>query len=90
MAKIVFNRYLPVREVKRDTPAKRREGKALSFLVLDTSLKPQAALGWYLRPLYVSAVGVDLVNAADNIRRMHGPHRLPTLLKQVDGLCRAG
>jgi deoxyribonuclease V len=42
------------------------------------------------RPLYVSAVGVDLVNAADNIRRMHGAHRLPTLLKQVDGLCRAG
>jgi deoxyribonuclease V len=42
------------------------------------------------RPLYVSATGVDLASAADNIRRMHGPHRLPTLLKQVDGLCRAG
>ena len=42
------------------------------------------------RPLYVSAAGVDLANAADNIQRMHGPNRLPTLLKQVDGLCRSG
>ena len=40
------------------------------------------------RPLYVSAVGVDLASAADNIRRMHGPHRLPTLLKRVDRLAR--
>ncbi|HEY0134953.1 MAG TPA: endonuclease V [Nannocystis sp.] len=42
------------------------------------------------RPLYVTAAGVDPEIAADNIRRMHGPHRLPTLLKAVDSLCRRG
>lgn len=42
------------------------------------------------RPLYVTAVGVELAIAADNIRRMHGVHRLPTLLKRVDRLCRDG
>ena len=42
------------------------------------------------RPLYVTAAGVELAIAADNIRRMHGVHRLPTLLKRVDRLCRDG
>ena len=42
------------------------------------------------RPLYVTAAGVEPEIAADNIRRMHGVHRLPTLLKQVDRLCRDG
>ncbi len=40
------------------------------------------------RPLYVSAVGMDPAIAAEGIRRMHGDHRLPTLLKRVDRLCR--
>lgn len=40
------------------------------------------------RPLYVSAVGMDPQSAAAGVGRMHGPHRLPTLLKRVDRLCR--
>lgn len=40
------------------------------------------------RPLYISSVGLPLDQAKDAIARMHGPHRLPTLLKAVDGLCR--
>lgn len=40
------------------------------------------------RPLYVTAAGVDPAEAAGWIRTMHGEHRLPTLLKQVDRLCR--
>jgi deoxyribonuclease V len=40
------------------------------------------------RPLYVSAVGIDLDPACQAIARMHGPHRVPTLLKAVDQLCR--
>lgn len=40
------------------------------------------------RPLYVSAVGTSAERAAEGISRMHGPHRLPTLLKRVDRLCR--
>lgn len=42
------------------------------------------------RPLYVTSVGVEPAMAADNISRMHGAHRLPTLLRAVDRLCREG
>ena len=36
------------------------------------------------KPLYVTAVGLKLEQAKESIRRRHGPHRLPTLLKRVD------
>jgi deoxyribonuclease V len=40
------------------------------------------------QPLYVSSVGIDPAVAVQAIRQMHGPHRLPTLLKRVDRLSR--
>jgi deoxyribonuclease V len=40
------------------------------------------------RPLFVTAAGMELAVAARCIQTMHGPHRLPTLLKRVDRLCR--
>ncbi|MGN6153760.1 MAG: endonuclease V [Lysobacteraceae bacterium] len=40
------------------------------------------------RPLYVTAAGLPLAEARARIRAMHGAHRLPTLLKAVDRLCR--
>lgn len=40
------------------------------------------------RPLYVGAAGCDLDSAALNVSAMHGDHRLPTLLRRVDRLCR--
>jgi len=39
-------------------------------------------------PLYVTAAGVAPETAADYIKSMHGEHRIPTLLKQVDRLAR--
>lgn len=36
------------------------------------------------KPLYVTAVGVELDFAKVLIRSMHGHHRIPTLLKRVD------
>src|SRR5437868_4014005 len=39
-------------------------------------------------PLHVTAVGCDPALAAANVRAMHGPFRIPTLLKRVDQLCR--
>lgn len=42
------------------------------------------------RPLYVTAIGVEPQTAADDLRRMHGRFRLPTMLKRVDRLCRDG
>ncbi len=40
-------------------------------------------------PLFVTAVGIDPAEAASSIRRMHGPYRIPTLLKRVDQLARS-
>ncbi|CAD7842513.1 MAG: DNA synthesis and replication; recombination and DNA repair [Olavius algarvensis Delta 4 endosymbiont] len=40
------------------------------------------------RPLYITAVGMHVDIAAANIRKMHGHHRIPTLLKLVDRLAR--
>ena len=41
------------------------------------------------RPLLVTAVGIEPADAAAHIRTMHGPHRIPTLLRRVDQLARA-
>lgn len=40
------------------------------------------------KPLYITAAGIDPAIAADHVSRMHGPYRIPTLLKRVDQLCR--
>jgi deoxyribonuclease V len=40
-------------------------------------------------PLFVSAVGMSAEKAAAQIALMHGPYRVPTLLKQVDSLARS-
>lgn len=40
------------------------------------------------RPLWVTAAGMDGREACDRVREMHGAHRIPTLLKRVDALCR--
>lgn len=40
------------------------------------------------KALWVSSAGLDVDVAAALIESMHGPYRLPTLLKRVDRLCR--
>ena len=40
------------------------------------------------RPLHVTAQGMPLQAAEAAVRSMHGEHRIPTLLKRVDQLCR--
>jgi deoxyribonuclease V len=40
------------------------------------------------KPLWVSAAGLDVAAAAQHVANMHGPHRLPTLLREVDHLAR--
>lgn len=39
-------------------------------------------------PLWVTAAGMERSAAADQVRAMHGSHRLPTALSRVDRLCR--
>ncbi|MEO7329709.1 MAG: endonuclease V, partial [Minicystis sp.] len=46
--------------------------------------------GGSTKPLFITAAGVPPSEAAGWIHRMSGPHRLPSLLKQVDRLCRRG
>ncbi|MGR8979205.1 MAG: endonuclease V [Gammaproteobacteria bacterium] len=42
------------------------------------------------RPLYVTSLGFDAKQAADLVLSMHGKNRIPTLLKAVDKMSRAG
>jgi len=44
--------------------------------------------GCSTKPLFITAAGLDLTQAKYCIANMHGPYRLPTLLKEVDRLCR--
>ncbi len=39
-------------------------------------------------PLYVTAIGIDQAVAATQIAAMHGPFRIPTLIKRADSLAR--
>lgn len=40
------------------------------------------------RPLFVTARGIPVQDAARLVEQMHGSHRLPTLIKRVDTLAR--
>jgi deoxyribonuclease V len=40
------------------------------------------------RPLFITAAGISADRAVQHIRSMHGPYRIPTLLKRADVLCR--
>jgi len=44
--------------------------------------------GQSVKPLFVTAAGVETSVAAAWIQGMHGAHRVPTLLGRVDRLCR--
>jgi deoxyribonuclease V len=41
------------------------------------------------KPLLVTSAGIPVREAADAIRSMHGPHRIPTLIRRADALSRA-
>lgn len=43
-----------------------------------------------IRPLFVTAAGIQPELAAEHVRSMHGKYRIPTLLARVDYLCRHG
>ncbi|WP_151803524.1 endonuclease V [Acinetobacter guillouiae] len=44
--------------------------------------------GQSVKPLYVSAIGIELAQAKHNVQSMYGKYRIPELLKQVDRLSR--
>ena len=46
--------------------------------------------GESLKPLYITSVDISLDKAKEFIAQMSGKYRFPTLLKEVDTLCRQG
>lgn len=42
-----------------------------------------------IRPLYVTSVGLPVTEAAETVRTMAGPYRLPDALRRVDALARS-
>lgn len=54
----------------------------------DSGLAQEVLRGSSKTPLYVTAQGMDSRLAAKFIREMHGTHRIPTLLREVDRLSR--
>jgi deoxyribonuclease V len=54
----------------------------------DTDHATELRRGASSRPLYITAVGLPIAQAVVNIGTMHGPHRMPTVLKRVDQLSR--
>jgi deoxyribonuclease V len=48
----------------------------------------EIARGKSKRPLYISAVGLSVAQAAEHVYLMRGPDRIPMLLKRVDLLSR--
>lgn len=54
----------------------------------DDTWSAQVLRGASQRPVYVTAAGVELSEAAACIQRMHGTHRIPALLKKADAASR--
>ena len=54
----------------------------------DTSHAIELLRGESQKPQFVTSIGVDYLTAAERIRCMAGEHRIPTILKAVDRLCR--
>lgn len=52
----------------------------------DTPAETEIFRGGSKRAMYVTAVGIGAAEAKGFIMRMHGAHRIPTLLKRVDQL----
>lgn len=54
----------------------------------DGSFAQQVLRGVSKKPLFITAVGIDPIEAASRVSSMHGDNRVPTLVKLVDHLCR--
>jgi deoxyinosine 3'endonuclease (endonuclease V) len=50
--------------------------------------KRQVFRGESKKPVYITAMGIDLDTASKLIGSMEGPYRIPTLLKMADQKCR--
>jgi endonuclease V-like protein UPF0215 family len=56
--------------------------------IAGTGMVEEVRRGTSANPLFVTAVGIELVAAADCVRRMHGEHRIPEIVRLTDRLAR--
>lgn len=61
-------------------------GVAKTKFALNTKNKVDLFRGKSKNPLYISSIGIDNENAKENILKMFGEYRIPTLLKELDKL----
>lgn len=59
-------------------------GVAKNRFKLNSKNAKEILRGYSLKPLYITALGIDLNFAAEMIKSMHGTFRIPTILKMVD------
>ena len=70
-------------------------GKNIPVIGVAKSAFPNTPADWRVfrgksaKPLYVTAIGLPISQAKQYISQMHGPFRIPTLLKRVDYLARS-
>ncbi len=54
----------------------------------DSQIAVQVTRGKSQQPLFVTAEGLDHQTAADHVVQMHGPYRIPSMLKLADQIAR--
>ncbi|MDM1096376.1 endonuclease V [Myroides odoratimimus] len=59
-------------------------GIAKSYFFRDDSLVSEVLRGDSLKPLYVTAIGMELKDASVFVQSMNGKYRMPTLLQIMD------
>lgn len=61
-------------------------GVAKTNFASNNENKVELLRGQSKNPLYITSIGIDIENARENISRMFGNYRIPTLLKELDKL----
>jgi deoxyribonuclease V len=61
-------------------------GVAKTKFLQNTQHVREVFRGQSINPLYISSIGIDIDQAAQNIQNMFGNYRIPTLLKHLDTL----
>ena len=59
-----------------------------NFATIEQNKRPLLR-GKSMKPLYITAIGIDVDKATGLIENMSGPNRIPTLLKTLDTLTKA-
>lgn len=59
-------------------------GVAKSYFFISDDIVKEVYRGESKKPLYVTAVGLPLTQAKENIKKMYGKYRMPYLLKLMD------